>query len=122
MSMSLSMMVTSTPRASSAWLATWPKRPKPITSTLPSSPLASSTPSIERTRRGMKRRATSTTSGVSTIDSTMMAVRLALTWALIRPTDAAAAYSTNANSPPWAISTARSSASPCGLRITRATT
>ncbi|KAG0931863.1 hypothetical protein G6F31_016680 [Rhizopus arrhizus] len=40
------MMVTSTSRASSDWLATWPKRPKPISSTLPDRPSASSTPSM----------------------------------------------------------------------------
>jgi hypothetical protein len=39
-STSVSMIETSTPRASSDWLATWPKRPKPMISTLPVRPSA----------------------------------------------------------------------------------
>src|SRR5258708_18324996 len=42
----VSMIDTSTWRASSIWLATWPKRPKPMTSAVPVSP--SGTRSEER--------------------------------------------------------------------------
>ncbi|MNN76880.1 hypothetical protein D3C81_1932960 [compost metagenome] len=48
-------------------------------------------------------------SGVSAIDNTTTAVRLALTLASITPALAAAANNTKANSPPCAINTPRSS-------------
>ena len=120
--MSLSMMVTSTSRASSDWLITWPNRPKPMISTLPDSPSGASTPSSDGSALGANRCRTITNSGVSAIDSTTMLVRLALTVASMTPLAAAAANSTNANSPPCAISTARSSASAWLLRVMRATT
>ena len=41
------MIDTSMPRDSSAWAATWPKRPKPISNTVPSSPSGMSMPSKE---------------------------------------------------------------------------
>ena len=63
---------------------------------------------------GVRRFSAITNSGVSTIDSTTMAVRLALTAASMTRAAAAAENSTKANSPPWAINTARSSASHVG--------
>ena len=117
------MMVTSTSRDSSAWLTTWPKRPKPMISTLPDSPCASSTPSADALAwTAVNRRIASTTSGVNAIDRTTIAVRLALAVPSITPAACAAENSTNANSPPWAINTARSSASAWLLRMVRAAT
>ena len=121
MSTSLSMMVTSTSRASSDWLTTWPKRPNPIISTLPDCPEAGSTPSIDAARRRLAPRVARIAKGVSAIDSTTTAVIALLTSPGITPADCAAEYSTNANSPPWAISTARSIASAWPARSTRAT-
>ena len=116
------MIVTSTSRASSAWLMTCPKRPKPMISTLPLCPATSSTPSSDGFAFGSRRRTAISTSGVSTIESTTTAVRFALNSAPMTPALAAAANSTNANSPPWAISTARSSASRWLVRRSLATT
>ncbi len=128
MSVSFSMMVTSTPRASSDWQAIWPKRPKPITSTLPvtSSPAAAAAMMLWMPRMscgglaGSSQRSDSMASGVRAIDRMTAAVSSALTCAAMMPLAAAAAYSTKANSPPWAISRARSSASGWRARATRA--
>ncbi|MDT4872522.1 hypothetical protein FQZ97_1077080 [compost metagenome] len=115
------MMVSVAPRASTPWLAIWPTRPKPMINTLALRSLTASTPSIETSAGDAKRLCSSTVSGVSAMDSTTMAVMLALTTGSITPAASAAANSTKANSPPWAISTARSSASACELRASRAT-
>ncbi|MCY1513332.1 hypothetical protein D9M68_478240 [compost metagenome] len=115
------MIEIEAPRASAPWMAICPKRPKPITSTLPASSSAFSTPSIEACAVGAKRRCASTTSGVSAIDSTTTAVMLALTVGLMTLAASADENSTKANSPPCAISTARSSASAGELLASRAT-
>ena len=101
------MRLTSTPRASSDWLATWPKRPKPITSTLPCRPAGSSTPSVSTGITGNRRRVAIRTTGVSTIERMTAAVATAFSRASITPAETAAPYRTKANSPPWANSAAR---------------
>ncbi len=101
------MIDTSMPRASSEWHTTCPKRPKPITSTLPSSPSAFSTPSKDSSALGSTHFRPSRVMGVSAIDTMTIAVKVALLPAVMMPALAAAAYSTKANSPPCANSTAR---------------
>ena len=64
---------------------------------------------------------TTTTNGVNAIDSTTMAVMLALISGVITCCASACANSTKANSPPCAISTARSIASAWLLLARRAT-
>ncbi|ABJ89943.1 hypothetical protein DXO170_08205 [Xanthomonas oryzae pv. oryzae] len=88
---------------------------------LPVCPLASSTPSSETAAAGVSRRCSNTNNGVSAIDNTTIAVRLAVTCASMTPDAEAAANSTHANSPPCAISMPRSSACRWSLRISRAT-
>ena len=66
------------PRASSDWLTTWPKRPKPMISTLPCRSSAVSTPSIDCSSSGSSQRSANTPSGVSAIERITMAVRIAL--------------------------------------------
>lgn len=80
-------------------------------STLARRSCAASTPSSDTLGGGRSRWATTRISGVSAIDSTTMAVMLALTSVLITPSFCASAYSTKANSPPCIISSARSKAS-----------
>ena len=115
------MMDTSTPRASSAWLATWPKRPKPIISTLPPSPSGASTPSVSGAACGSSQRSAPTASGVSAIDRITTAVSTAFMGPSMMPAPCAAVYSTKANSPPCAISTVRCTASAWRARNSRAT-
>ena len=85
------MIETSIPRASSDWLATWPKRPKPMISALPCRSSAASTPSMDCSSSGSSQRSANTPSGVSAMEMTTMAVRIAVVVASNRPTPAAAA-------------------------------
>ena len=77
--MSLSMIETSMPRASSGWLATWPKRPKPMISTLPlqASARLDAVHRLLRLRQQPAQR-DHDQSGVSTIEMITVAVRIAL--------------------------------------------
>ena len=86
MSVSLSMMLTSTLRARSACEAIWPKRPKPITSTLPTSPSATSTSSIDGAAvLRSSRVTTSMTSGVRAIEAITTVVKTAFVCGSKRP-------------------------------------
>ncbi|MNT59981.1 hypothetical protein D3C72_1975350 [compost metagenome] len=70
---------------------------------------------------GISQRSDSTASGVRAIDKITAAVSTAFTRASTMPVAAAAEYSTNANSPPCAISMVRCRASPCFALVNRAT-
>ena len=115
------MMVMSAPRSSAACVTICPTRPKPITSTLPHRSCAASTPSIDSGAGRARRLCSATISGVKAIDSTMMAVMVALISGVMTRCDKACAYSTKANSPPCAMTMARSSASARLLLAKRAT-
>ena len=107
------------PLAISGWLAICPKRPKPISSTLPVSPSGFSTPASDCTGFGTSL-SSMVENGVSTIEMITVAVKMALSSPVSSPPAVAVVNSTKANSPPCAISTARSSASALPLPSTRA--
>ena len=69
------MIDTSVPRASNAWLATWPKRPQPITSAVPERFSARSMPSKDCVSMRTIRSATTASSGVSAIEMITAALR-----------------------------------------------
>ena len=89
-STSFSMIEMSKPRASSDWLATCAKRPKPMTRTCPVSPSAASTPSSDCRAGGMSLFSASAVSGVSAIERITTAVKIALVGASMTPTAEAA--------------------------------
>ncbi|MNE62103.1 hypothetical protein D3C80_1573650 [compost metagenome] len=85
------MMEIEQPFASRGWLTIWPKRPKPISSTLADRFSAASTPSIDGAAFGINRSCRMIMSGVSAIETMMVAVRMALASPSMMPTEAAAA-------------------------------
>ena len=85
------MVETVKPRASRAWLATWPKRPKPMISASPCRDSARSIPSIEGAARSGHLSASSTASGVSAMEMMTVAVSMAPVRASTSPAPPAAA-------------------------------
>ena len=83
-------MLISNPRARSGWLTICPTLPKPTMSALPCSPSGVSSPSALGATRGASRSCRITISGVSAMDTMMMATRVAFSSALSRPTATAA--------------------------------
>ncbi len=91
-STSLSMIETSAFSAKRHWETTWPKRPKPIISTSPVRPSATSMPSREGLSSfGTRYFSPISASGVSTMEMMTMAVRVALARPSMRPALVAAA-------------------------------